>query len=440
MMVRIKRCSDSSCRKVLLHFAGCCCGVTTTATRPVQQQQQLLRWLQFLLLLLWTTTTFQWRNNNNNNNNNNNWGCHSFALLSPPQPRSSRILQHRVPVHSDWVARNSGGVVPPIPPGGMVVVAPPFQPVTTRNTSRNIACRAGRSSSSSSNWSSIPNRHPSHFRSSTKVAQSQLVVRAAAATRDDLEDSDDVMVEDSTSILAREEVVVPEVVSQEDSVVLLRKERKVRRKRIPVGEAAVTEPELQGGTSPVPLVQQRQPAKQSETSVPIPILDVRSLVQGSGFSTKPDSNNKNDNLFSDGNAVTDRRVDTYPETTTRASASTTNNRLVDGTNSQDGDPLAQLLVDVRQMRAEEKNGIQQETESNLSIPKVLSTIVIADFFVVMILFFWFLLGIFSSYVMKDDAIQIAFNGIFQPIVQPALGLLMIASISDAVLKKDDTQQ
>jgi hypothetical protein len=42
--------------------------------------------------------------------------------------------------------------------------------------------------------------------------------------------------------------------------------------------------------------------------------------------------------------------------------------------------------------------------------------------------------------LQDDTVQIAFNGIFQPVVQPALGVLMIAAISDAVLKGDDKKE
>eukprot|EP00978_Attheya_sp_CCMP212_P048634 scaffold553332_cov51-Attheya_sp.AAC.2 len=67
----------------------------------------------------------------------------------------------------------------------------------------------------------------------------------------------------------------------------------------------------------------------------------------------------------------------------------------------------------------------------LSIPEMIikgiSTIVTADFFVVIGLLLWFLAGIFCSYILKDDTVQIAFNNNFEPVVQPALGILMIGS-------------
>jgi hypothetical protein len=73
-----------------------------------------------------------------------------------------------------------------------------------------------------------------------------------------------------------------------------------------------------------------------------------------------------------------------------------------------------------------------------TIRNVLSTIVTVDFFFVCALLLWFLAGIVGSNVFRDDTVQIAFNSIFQPIVQPALGILMIAALSDAVLKgKED---
>ena len=81
---------------------------------------------------------------------------------------------------------------------------------------------------------------------------------------------------------------------------------------------------------------------------------------------------------------------------------------------------------------------ETEAEGVLSTVKnVLSTIVTIDFFVDCALLLWFLAGVFSSYVWKDDAIQIAFNSNFQQVVQPALEILMIAALSDAVLKGDD---
>lgn len=116
-----------------------------------------------------------------------------------------------------------------------------------------------------------------------------------------------------------------------------------------------------------------------------------------------------------------------------------------------GDSFKQLLEDAKDMADSDSKSSgralaadsddDDEEEGGLDIPKTirgaLSALVTADFFVVCILLLWFLAGIFSSYVLKDDGVQIAFNGIFEPVVQPALGILMIGSIASAVWKDEE---
>lgn len=102
------------------------------------------------------------------------------------------------------------------------------------------------------------------------------------------------------------------------------------------------------------------------------------------------------------------------------------------------DSLEGLLADAKRLRASREKDEEEDGSGIVPIVKnVISTIVTIDFFVVFGLLLWFLAGIFSSYVLKSDAIQIAFNGIFEPIVQPALGLLMIASAAGAAMGKKD---
>lgn len=114
---------------------------------------------------------------------------------------------------------------------------------------------------------------------------------------------------------------------------------------------------------------------------------------------------------------------------------------VDFSNDDSDDKMKSLLADAKRFgaaRASEK-GETDEEENPLGdkIRGVLETIVTADFFVVCGFLLWFLAGIFSSSVLKNDAIQLAFNGIFETLVQPALGILMIASAASAMGKKDD---
>jgi hypothetical protein len=104
-------------------------------------------------------------------------------------------------------------------------------------------------------------------------------------------------------------------------------------------------------------------------------------------------------------------------------------------NSNDSSSLESLLADAKRMRAAKGGGIGTNDEGvGDKIINLLSSVVTFDFFVVCGLLLWFLAGVFCSYVIKDDTVQIAFNGIFQPVVQPALGILMIGSAASAILK------
>lgn len=119
-----------------------------------------------------------------------------------------------------------------------------------------------------------------------------------------------------------------------------------------------------------------------------------------------------------------------------------NNEVVIGSGSRDSS-LESLLADAKRLRKEEVDSGESE-ESGISIPSairsVISTIVTVDFFVVCALLAWFLAGIFCSYIVKDDTVQIAFNGIFEPVVQPALGVLMIGSAAGAVFNDEEKKE
>jgi len=106
------------------------------------------------------------------------------------------------------------------------------------------------------------------------------------------------------------------------------------------------------------------------------------------------------------------------------------------------DSLEQLLADARQMRSSSAGDIVEEEETSVkdTIFNIISTIVTVDFFVVLGLLAWFLAGIFCSYVLKDDAVQIAFNMKFESVVQPALGLLMVGSVAGSFGNDDEDEE
>jgi len=133
------------------------------------------------------------------------------------------------------------------------------------------------------------------------------------------------------------------------------------------------------------------------------------------------------------------------------SSSTTNDISTSSMNNFAGRPLDdsldQLLEDARVMTEEEleakkENGIlsdEQGTDVKKMIGNALSTIVTADFFLVCAFLVWFLAGIFCSYVLKDDTVQILFNNQFERLVQPSLGLLMIAAIGGSFFKEEEQE-
>ncbi len=84
------------------------------------------------------------------------------------------------------------------------------------------------------------------------------------------------------------------------------------------------------------------------------------------------------------------------------------------------DSMEQLLADARQFRKADGGMSNDEEGSSMkdTFFNVISTIVTVDFFVVLALLAWFLAGIFCSYVLKDDTVQIAFNMNFERVTQP----------------------
>ena len=104
------------------------------------------------------------------------------------------------------------------------------------------------------------------------------------------------------------------------------------------------------------------------------------------------------------------------------------------------DSLKELLEDAKKMRLQ-KGEPDLESQAadlvGLTVKGFISNILLVDFVAVILFLLWFLVGAFSSAVFKQDAIQLAFNGIFEPIVQPALGILMLGSVAGGLLGKDN---
>jgi len=157
--------------------------------------------------------------------------------------------------------------------------------------------------------------------------------------------------------------------------------------------------------------------------VEVKIQDIRDLVSGKAPEVVPEQKVFDDEYDDDDELEDDEEYEYYYEEDEK--------EFVVGRATTNDNSLEDLLADARKMR-ESAGPDADKVSIPGAIKEVVSTIVTIDFFVVCGLLLWFVAGIFSSYILKDDTVQIAFNGIFEAIVQPALGILMIGSAAGSL--------
>lgn len=181
------------------------------------------------------------------------------------------------------------------------------------------------------------------------------------------------------------------------------------------------------------------PEEPKETSVVMKVRDIRDIVSGAPEPIEEEEYVEDDD---DDELADDEEWEYYDVDEDGNEIILNDDKPSDRTGD---DSLEQLLADARSMRASstESDGKSVSTEEETSIKDkifdVISTIVTIDFFLVLGLLAWFLLGIFCSYVLKDDTVQIAFNMNFEKLTQPALGVLMIGSIAGSLGNKDEEE-
>jgi hypothetical protein len=176
--------------------------------------------------------------------------------------------------------------------------------------------------------------------------------------------------------------------------------------------------------------------------VEVAIRDVRNVggdaISGATASSRSMANEDeatdDDDLYS---SYQQKAVATRPNLPPLGFSGSSSSSSDDNNNSLDS-----LLADAKRLRAEKGgDGLDQDGfDIGGTLKNVISTIVTVDFFFVFGLLLWFLAGIFCSYILKDDGVQIAFNNIFESIVQPALGLLMVAAVAGGVTGSDDKKE
>jgi hypothetical protein len=177
------------------------------------------------------------------------------------------------------------------------------------------------------------------------------------------------------------------------------KRKRKRRKKVEAAPALKEDvAEVEEIATPVSVVE----LKPRESSpVQLQVRDVRELVGGASVSASSSSSSAPASPV-----ATTSRTDSSPST------SFSSNTL--------DDSLERLLADAKTMKddAGDEEDDSEVGSVKASIGKVVSTIVTADFFLVMVFFVWFMGGIFCSSVLKDDTVQIAFNSKFRSYVVP----------------------
>ena len=75
-----------------------------------------------------------------------------------------------------------------------------------------------------------------------------------------------------------------------------------------------------------------------------------------------------------------------------------------------------------------------------NIKEIFSSLLPADFFAIVIFLFWFLAASIQKEFMNSAYLLERFQDIFLPVVQPALGFLMIGSIASGLASGDEKKR
>lgn len=102
-----------------------------------------------------------------------------------------------------------------------------------------------------------------------------------------------------------------------------------------------------------------------------------------------------------------------------------------------GPDMSELGEDIARFREIEgrskRKGEGDDGGFALGARDLISTIITLDFFVVIAFMLWFIAGVISSYGLKNSFLLDEFNASWNPIVQPALGILMGGTIAGGVI-------
>lgn len=104
-------------------------------------------------------------------------------------------------------------------------------------------------------------------------------------------------------------------------------------------------------------------------------------------------------------------------------------------NSKSSTPENMLLADLKQMRSKRtqakgnSSSVSDERDSSgISIKSIIETILLWDFFLVLAFLSWLVVALIPHFVSKNDVLLDPWLALWQPFIQPVLGVLMLGTI------------
>lgn len=101
------------------------------------------------------------------------------------------------------------------------------------------------------------------------------------------------------------------------------------------------------------------------------------------------------------------------------------------------DELEQDITSFNAPSQQNTSGDENGFKLGSQVKDVLSAVLIADFFAILVFLVWFIAASVSKQFFGNAFLLERFQDIFNPVIQPALGLLMVGSVASGLIKGDD---
>lgn len=94
-----------------------------------------------------------------------------------------------------------------------------------------------------------------------------------------------------------------------------------------------------------------------------------------------------------------------------------------------------LLQDIQRLRTKRAQQAPRESDSSLldTLKSAVDTLLLADFFLVLALLGWLAVALVPHFLRKNDVLLDPWLALWQPFIQPVLGVLMMGTIAQGTL-------